>query len=83
MLNIFGKINDNGHKVRNLILLESHLIEDLMQSDLSIGNELAAFVNALDNLSVTAGPYFSCTHGFLFSFYSVLVTYIAILVQSI
>ena len=45
--------------------------------------EMNFFNSALDNLSITAGSYFACTKGIIFTIFGALSTYVVVLIQSV
>ena len=83
VLNSFGNVREAAMDTKDLLHLNVGLLDELRKYDPSIVSEVHIFTSRLDTINISAGPYFSCTHNFLISFYGILATYIAILIQSI
>lgn len=78
----FGNVRSEADRMRSALLLDLGAATDLPARDSGLAREVELFLRVLEDAYVQAGPYLSCTHGFLFSFYGILATYIAILYQS-
>lgn len=83
MLSTFGEVREKALDIKDVLHLDVGVLDDLRQFDPSIVNEVNFFTNRMDNTFISAGPYFNCTHSFLVSYYGVLATYAAILIQSV
>ena len=66
-----------------ILLLDLQLQNDLIQKEPDLGTEVNFFLATLNDVGLSAGGYIYFSKGFLLSFYGILVTYIAVLVQSI
>ena len=84
VLSAFGAVQGEAQEARDTLLLKMGLLKDLTGTGESPAmlQKIGLVVGTLDNLCIQGGPYLACTHGFLFTFYGVLATYIAILYQS-
>ncbi len=79
----FGALRTEACRFKSVLLVDLDLSGQLSRHDPTIALEVQLFIASLDEVFVQAGPYLNCTHSFLFSFYGILATYIAILYQSI
>ncbi len=88
LLTFFGSVRSEATRLKQTLLLgggvePSSLARCGGDSGGGMWIDLQLFLSSLDDVYVQAGPYLNCTHGFLFSFYGFLATYIAILYQSL
>ncbi len=76
-------MRSEASRLKTSLLLDMDLLGREGSRDLALLSEVQLFMASLDDVYIQAGPYLSCTHSFVFSFYGILVTYIAILYQSL
>ena len=77
VLYCYGKIHETAQAMK------SKLHMNFADEDPRIIAEINFFASALDNLCVTAGPYFACTKGIIFTILGALSTYVVVLLQSV
>ena len=77
VLYCYGKINETAQAMKNKL----HM--NFAANNRTIIAELNFFNSALDNLSITAGSFFACTKGIIFTILGALSTYVVVLVQSV
>ncbi len=82
MLTSFGNVKSEANRLKTFLLLDTDLTSNTHQ-DFGLLYQTQMFVSSLEDVCIQAGPYLKCTHSFLFSFYGILFTYIAILYQSV
>ncbi len=83
VLTSFGNVKSEANRLKTFLLLDTDLTGQGSAQDLCLLCQTQMFVSSLDDVCIQAGPYLKCTHSFLFSFYGILFTYIAILYQSV
>ena len=83
---------DAASEIRKAILLESGVFfcetggsgsTTLAQSDSSLAVEIQIFMNSLEDVCVNADNYMTFSKSLLLSFYGILLTYLAIILQSV
>jgi hypothetical protein len=80
---IYSVLNDTGQSLKQRLDLDTRLMNSLGHLDPQLRSEVEFFQSSLDGLCIAAGSYFSCTHSLVLSLYGFLLTYIALLVQSL
>ena len=77
---VFGQVKTAAGDIRHLMVREIGL--DRFYSDASLMTEVGIFLREVEDVAVSAGNYLYFTPSFLLSFYGVLITYLAVLIQS-
>ncbi len=83
IFNSFGNVCEEARATRTSVLTAAGVTDDLGRREPALVAEVQLFADSLDKVTEQAGPYFSCTHGFVFTFYGILATYLAVLIQSV
>lgn len=70
----------NGIKT---VFIVNEQIQEAVSEDVALSRQMYFFFHSLDLAAVNPGGYLSFTKGYLLTFYGILVTYLAIIVQSV
>ncbi len=81
MLHAFGQVKAEALRMRYILLIEMGL--EVVSDDGPLMTELPFFLQQVDDANVSAGNYLFFSPSFVVSFYGILTTYIAVMVQSI
>ncbi len=82
-ITVFGLVRTEAEHLKETLYFGVDLIGADGIHDLSTLHLVQHFMPLLNDIYMQAGPYISLSHGFLSSFYGVIITYIAILYQSV
>jgi hypothetical protein len=78
-------ISDTAAEIRKAILLESGVFfyeNALTQNDAGLATEIQIFLNSLEDVCVNADNYMTFSKSVLLSFYGIILTYLAVILQS-
>jgi hypothetical protein len=94
--NVNGLVSlDAAAEIRKAILLETGIFfcetntcgssntNVLAQNDSSLAVEIQIFLNSLEDVCVNADNYMTFSKSLLLSFYGILLTYLAVILQSV
>lgn len=81
VLYVFGAVQLTASKIRKIVVMDIGLQN--LSHDTSLMSEVMIFLGQVDKIAVSAGSYLWFSPSFLLSFYGVLITYIAVMLQSI
>ena len=79
-------VSDTAAEIRKAILLESGVFfyeNALTQNDTGLSTEIQIFLNSLEDVCVNADNYMTFSKSLLLSFYGILLTYLAVILQSL
>ncbi len=82
MLTILGNVREEVTRVKDILLKTMGVLVDDSYSP-ALVRRVSLFLTTLDDVHIYAGSFVKCTHGFLMTFYGMIVTYIAILHSSV
>jgi len=80
VLHFFGQVSVSVKAIRDILLIDVGV--ESISTDSGLMREVTLFVGRADEVCVSAGNYLFFSTSFLLSFYGILTTYIAVLVQS-
>ena len=84
VLYAFGRVQEFGQAMRGLLLLESGAAcVAAADGDPALVGQLGLFLDSAGGTGVAAGQYLFFSPSFLLSFYGILVTYVAVIVQTV
>ncbi len=83
LISVFGLVRTEAERFKEALYLDVGLIGTEGVHDQETLHLVRNFLPLWNDVYIQAGPYINLSHGFLSSFYGVLVTYIAILYQTI
>ncbi len=76
-----GNLRNHVERIRTIFLIDMDMLTSEDASNSALVNKIPLFLSSLDGAHVQAGSTFVITHSFLFKFYGLIVTYIAVLVS--
>ena len=74
--------SDASNGIKTVLIVNVHIQEAVLE-DVALSRQMDFFFRSLDLTTVNPGGYLSFSKGYLLTFYGVLITYLAILVQSV
>ena len=72
-----------GRRIKGLLVTHLRVQNDLCKDNPDLDREVNFVLSMVDEVGISAGGYLYFSKAFLLSFYSILATYIAILIQSV
>ena len=72
-----------GRDIKSLLVTQLRVQAEICREDPDLDREVNAVLATVDDITISAGGYVSFTKGFLLSFYGILATYIALLIQTV
>ena len=78
-------IPDSAADIRKAIVLESGVFfyeNGISMTDAGLSTEIQIFLNSLEDVCVNADNYMTFSKSVLLSFYGIILTYLAVILQS-
>ena len=75
----FGKVKESASYTKHVLIAHLRVQETCRE----LRDEVQLFISQLDDVYLAAGSYIYFSKGFLISFYGIMVTYVAIMVEAV
>lgn len=79
VLYFFGRVKESASNTKHILITHLRVQETCPE----LRQEIQLFISQLEDVYISGGSYIFFSKGFLISFYSILVTYVAIMVEAL
>ncbi len=79
---VIGNVRNEVERIRSILLVDMELITSDDDDGYTLSHKVHLFLSSVDRVHIEAGSIFAVTHCFLFKFYGLIATYIAVLLST-